>query len=240
MKFREGNTVELLRTKLDPCGSWFTGKIVEVNGDWYTVRYDLLLNHEGEPLVEKVHKDDVRPLPPFTRKERWVNGDIAEVFDIHSWRFGKVAKVMNKNRFVVRLFGSIQLREFCGSDLRVRQVWRNNKWVEIVKVGRDKQMNNKVTQYSSKYSQGFLVYEDLQQGIQEETYSIERNWQDHIKTLYPVNPLKRGRNFHFKSSPRDAVVARGHKRGSVTRKDGRHDKLPIRTLPLLEQVMVEV
>ncbi|XP_043693272.1 uncharacterized protein LOC122643750 [Telopea speciosissima] len=225
MKFKKGNTVELLRTKLDPCGSWFTGKIVEVNGDWYTVRYDLLLNHEGEPLAEKVHKDDIRPQPPFTMKERWVNGDIAEVFDIHSWRFGKVAKAMNNNRFVVRLFGSIQLREFCRSDLRVRQVWRNKKWVKIGKVGGDKQINNNITEYSSKYSQEFLVYEELQQGIQEETYSVDRTWQDYIKT-------------HFKSSPQGAVIARGHKRGRATMKEGRCDRLLVRTLPFLEQVDV--
>ncbi|KAJ4957286.1 hypothetical protein NE237_014069 [Protea cynaroides] len=239
MKFRKGNTVELLRTKPDSCGSWFSGRIVEVNEDWYTVRYDLLLNREGEPIVEKVYKDDVRPQPPFLRKERWVNGDIAEVFDNQSWKFGKVAKVMNNNRFVVRLFGSIQLKVFCRSDLRVRQVWHNNKWVKVGKVVGDKEINNNVTQYSSKYSQGFLVYGDLKEGIQEEAHSIERTWQDHIKTLSPVKTLKGDCDFHFRSSPQGAVVARGHKRRRATTKEGSNDRVPKRALPLLEQVDVD-
>ncbi|XP_042517170.1 uncharacterized protein LOC122091354 isoform X1 [Macadamia integrifolia] len=236
MKFREGNTVEVLRTKLDPCGSWFPGKIVEVKGDQCTVRYELLLNCEGEPVVEKVHRDDVRPQPPFLRKERWVNGDVAEVFDTHSWRSGKVAKVMNNNRFVVRLFGSIQLREFRKSDLRVQQIWHNMKWVKIGKVGGYKQINYNVAENCSIYSRGLFIYEDPQQGIQEETHSEERIWMDHVKTLSPMKTLKRDRESHFKSSPADAVAASVHRRWQATTKQGKHDHLPVRNLPLIEQV----
>ncbi|XP_042517175.1 DUF724 domain-containing protein 3-like isoform X3 [Macadamia integrifolia] len=238
MKFREGNTVEVLRTKLDPCGSWFPGKIVEVKGDQCTVRYELLLNCEGEPVVEKVHRDDVRPQPPFLRKERWVNGDVAEVFDTHSWRSGKVAKVMNNNRFVVRLFGSIQLREFRKSDLRVQQIWHNMKWVKIGKVGGYKQINYNVAENCSIYSRGLFIYEDPQQGIQEETHSEERIWMDHVKTLSPMKTLKRDRESHFKSSPADAVAASVHRRWQATTKQGKHDHLPVRNLPLIEQMML--
>ncbi|KAF8401773.1 hypothetical protein HHK36_012719 [Tetracentron sinense] len=92
MKFKIGNNVEVLRGRKDPYGSWFPGKIISEDGDNYIVRYKLLLDH-GEPVVEKVYGRDVRPLPQPVKGEKWMLGDIAEVFDIHSWRVGKVAKV---------------------------------------------------------------------------------------------------------------------------------------------------
>lgn len=57
------------------------------------------------------------------------------MFDIQCWRIGKVAKVLkNNDSFVIKLFGSIQLKEFHVSSLRVRQAWHGNKWMVVGKV----------------------------------------------------------------------------------------------------------
>ena len=135
MKFRKGNSVEVLRREHDPCGSWFTGNILSADGDNYIVRYKLFMDHEGKQVVEKVQEKDVRPLPPSVNGKSWAIGDIAEVFDIQCWRVGKVAKVLkNNNRFVIKFFGSIQLKEFHASSLRIRQAWHGKKWMVIGKV----------------------------------------------------------------------------------------------------------
>lgn len=138
MKFRKGNLVEVLRREHDPCGSWFPGNIVSVEGNDYVVRYKFLLDEEGEPLLEKVHWVYVRPLPlPLPLHEvakRWRVGDIAEVFDNQCWRVGKIAKVLPKNGFVIRLFGSIQLKEFHESNIRIRKSSHINQWSVTGKV----------------------------------------------------------------------------------------------------------
>ncbi|XVE77834.1 hypothetical protein DITRI_Ditri13aG0094700 [Diplodiscus trichospermus] len=139
MKFRKGNSVEVLRREHDPYGSWFTGNILSADGDSYFVRYELLMDHEGKQLVEKVHHEDVRPRPPSLNGKSCAVGDVVEAFDIHCWRVGKVVKVLkNNNRFVIKFFGSIQLKEFHASNLRIRQAWHGNMWMVIGKVARGK------------------------------------------------------------------------------------------------------
>lgn len=135
MKFKKGSKVEVWRKSKEPMDSWFPGSITSVDGDQYIVKYEHFLNLEGKPAVEKVSQEDVRPQPPKGKEEeKWMDGNIAEVFDIHCWRVGKVVKVLKSSRFVVKLFGSIQLKEFHQSSLRVRQAWQNDKWVLIGKV----------------------------------------------------------------------------------------------------------
>ncbi|XP_073004968.1 uncharacterized protein [Typha latifolia] len=138
MKFKDGDKVEICRKNDEPFSSWFPATILSLNKYRYTVRYELFLTTEGEPMVEKVYKEDVRPHPPPDNKKRWILGEVAEVFDLHSWRIGKIAKILKNSYFVVRLFGSIQLREFHISRLRVRQAWHNNRWVAIEKVSEQK------------------------------------------------------------------------------------------------------
>ncbi|KAL1156180.1 hypothetical protein V6Z11_A08G074500 [Gossypium hirsutum] len=127
MKFRKGNLVEVLRREDDPCGSWFT-------------------DCEGRRVVETVKGKDVRPLPPYVNRKNWAVGDVAEVFDIQCWRIGKVAKVLkNNDSFVIKLFGSILLKEFHVSSLRVRQAWHGNKWMVVGKVAQSKDLANSFT-----------------------------------------------------------------------------------------------
>ena len=134
MKFREGNLVEVLRRHHGPRGSWFPGSVVSARGNYCKIRYKSLSDNKGEPVMEKVREEDVRPQPPQKKRKRWMAGDVAEIFDFQCWREGKIAKVLNNNLFVVRLFGSIQLKEFHGSSVRVQQAWHNNNWSVIGKV----------------------------------------------------------------------------------------------------------
>lgn len=135
MKFKKGNLVEVLRREHDPYGSWFTGNIISADSDNYIVRYKLLVDHEAKRVAEKVRGMDVRPLPPSVNGKRWAVGDIAEVFDIRCWRVAKVVRVLNdSSRFVIKFFGSIQLKEFHASSLRTRQAWHDNKWIVMGKV----------------------------------------------------------------------------------------------------------
>ncbi|KAK5783958.1 hypothetical protein PVK06_038475 [Gossypium arboreum] len=81
---------------------------------------------------------DVRPLPLSVNGKRWVVGDIVKVFDTQCWRVAKVAKVLNNSsRFVIKFFGSIQLKEFHASSLRIRQAWHDNMWIVIRKVAKN-------------------------------------------------------------------------------------------------------
>nr|DAD19693.1 TPA_asm: hypothetical protein HUJ06_021156 [Nelumbo nucifera] len=237
MKFKEGNKVEVLRRKKDPFGSWYPGKIISVDGDQYTVRYELL-NNEGKPIVEKVNVEDVRPEPPPKKGgEKWVLGHIVEVFDFHSWRAGKIAKVMNNNRFVIRLFGSIQLREFDKPTLRVRQVWHNNKWDLIEKVDGPKLIKRKVTQNCLKYSHA--LGGDAQQSICKDTLTRERNEREEFKTFPTVKTSKRNYICDFESSPHDAVSRQGGKKGKPSIKIENFDKSHMRTLTFPKQATQE-
>ena len=135
MGFKEGSRVEVLRKKKEGYGSWFPAKILSKVGNVYTARYELYLTRKGEPVVERVHEEDVRPCPLPAREGRiWVLGDIVEALDLRSWKVGEVVKVLQNNYFVVRLFGSCQLKKFHVSNLRVRQAWCNNSWIMLGKV----------------------------------------------------------------------------------------------------------
>ncbi|KAJ8899316.1 hypothetical protein K2173_018290 [Erythroxylum novogranatense] len=135
MKLRKGDVVEVLRREHDPCSSWFLGRIIEVDKNYYVVRYGISADRDQERFVEKVQKQDVRPQPPCRKRKKWIVGDVVEVFDSQCWRAGKITKVWNKENFCVRLFGpgSVQVMEFHESNLRIRQAWHENKWFVIGK-----------------------------------------------------------------------------------------------------------
>lgn len=135
MKFKEGDRVEVLRRKEEQYDSWFPAKISFVHSSTYTVRYELFMTSDKKSVVEIVHEVDVRPCPSLpSGKKWWTAGDITEVLDLCSWRAGKVVKVLKNDRVVIKLFGSIQLKEHPVSDLRVPQAWQNNRWIMIDQV----------------------------------------------------------------------------------------------------------
>lgn len=68
------------------------------------------------------------------KKQRWTVGDVADALDMQCWRLGKVAKLLKKNRLVIKFSGSIQPKEFHASDLRNGQAWHVNNWSVIINV----------------------------------------------------------------------------------------------------------
>ncbi|GLU03588.1 hypothetical protein SLE2022_207780 [Rubroshorea leprosula] len=157
MKLRKGNLVEVLRKEHDPCGSWFLASIVSADGDNFIVRFKSLMDPEGKEIVEKVHERYLRPLPPDAKGQTWTVGDMVEVFDARCWRVGKVAKVLQENnRVVIRFLGSIKLKEFDVSNLRIRQVWCDNEWKMIRKVIQEKQFSNSFRPNNSHFARGLL------------------------------------------------------------------------------------
>ncbi|KAG5250544.1 EMSY N-terminal [Salix suchowensis] len=112
-------------------------------------------DNNGEHVMEKVNREDVRPQPPSNKRKRWTVGDDAEIFGFQCWREGKSAKVLKSELFVVRLFGSIQLKEFHESNLRIQQAWRNNNW----SVARSKEYTKNCAENKPQHS-GSLMRRD--------------------------------------------------------------------------------
>ncbi|KAF9682941.1 hypothetical protein SADUNF_Sadunf05G0160600 [Salix dunnii] len=180
MKFKEGNLVEVSRRDHEPHGSWFPGSVVSARGNYCKIRYKSLSDSKGEPVMEKVREEDVRPQPPRKKRSRWMAGDVAEIFDFQCWREGKIAKVLNNNLFVVRLFGSIQLKEFHESSIRVQQAWHNNNWSVIGKVAQNKEYTKKCAENKSKHS-GNLVRRAPVSVTRKDPCLREKDRQKHVK-----------------------------------------------------------
>ncbi|XP_038692110.1 uncharacterized protein LOC119990325 isoform X2 [Tripterygium wilfordii] len=217
MKLKERNKVEVLRQEHEPCGSWYPGIIVLVDGDDYVVRYRFLTDQKGTLVMEKVHRVDVRPQPPHKMGKRWKVGDVVEVFEIPCWRVGKVVKVLEKDRFVVRLPGSIHFKEFHGSNVRIRQVWDSNTWSTIGKVAQNKEFANGDTgrnrEHSSSISRALLPVkgEDSWSEKKKVLMGDLRDARVHLKIQDPVRKTKRS----FGPSSSDLLVGgRSKKRKS--------------------------
>ncbi|XP_072958582.1 uncharacterized protein [Typha angustifolia] len=225
MKLKEGRRVEVFRRDEDPYGSWFPATVVlSAHRCKFTVRYELLLTAEGDPLVEKVHKEDVRPHPPCEqRKKRWICDDIAEVFDICSWRTGKIVKVLRNHCFVIKLFGSIQLKAFHISGLRERKVWLNDQWVGIEKVNGKKQHDNHTSPISESTAVS-LGCGAAHMGTYEEACTDQRWEKDHVGQ---ITHAKKSKNcFTDYSLLPDYLVSKASKRRKLS-----EDMLPENCFP---------
>lgn len=190
--------MEVLKKENDPCGCWFPGIVASADGNNCIVRYKGVINNKGEPVVERVHGEDVRPRPPIEKGEGWKVGDIAEVFDIQCWRVAKIVKVLKNVHFVVRLFGSIQLREFHKSNLRIRQAWHNNKWSVVGKFTENKQTGNNHTQDYSEQTGSLICRAPpqaiLRQGIHLRVADAKKHLKDkhnHNEMCLPARTSKR-------------------------------------------------
>ncbi|KAJ9188070.1 hypothetical protein P3X46_003465 [Hevea brasiliensis] len=210
MEFEEGNSVEVLKREHEPYGSWFPGSIISVFVDYYIVRYDSITDSEAEPVMEKVHKEDVRPQPPHERGKRWKVGDVADVFDTRCWRVGKIAKVLKNNHFVIKLFGSIQLKEFHESNLRIRQVWHNNNWSVIGKLSLQVAQNKEYTENKSKHSGSLVCSSPFDELIGKDSSLRKRNGQrglkdgsNNAKKCLPAKMVNRSNTYYLERSSKD-------------------------------------
>ncbi|CAK7353578.1 unnamed protein product [Dovyalis caffra] len=136
MKFKKGRRVEVLRKKEVPSGVWQCGEIISGNENEsaYWVRYDCPWGLNNEDNVERVSRKVIRPCPPpADASDGWAAGDLVEVFTDLSWKTAAVLKVMGGDYYLVRLVGSsteLQLRKV---SIRVRQLWKDGKWIGIGK-----------------------------------------------------------------------------------------------------------
>ncbi|WOL15265.1 hypothetical protein Cni_G24046 [Canna indica] len=199
MRFKEGKGVEVLRRKEDQFDSWFPAKILSVHGSTYTVRYKLFLTSLGEPVVETVNVEDVRPRPPVLNvKEQWVAGEVAEVLDLYAWRVGKVVKLLKNNRVVIKLCGSIQLKEYYVSDIRVPQAWQNDQWTMTGKGCGGTQFGSVKVHTSSKHVRKLDC--GASQGIEfKQAPAVERSKQKHGQISISI--MKRNLDPHCGFSP---------------------------------------
>ncbi|KAL5207402.1 hypothetical protein ABZP36_031837 [Zizania latifolia] len=133
MKFFKGRKVEVLQKGDAPLGSWRPAEIVSGNGHTYIVNY-YSCSTQSSVAVERVPRKALRPCPPPSDGLAcWVTGDIAEVFDSYSWKVAEVVELLGFSYYLVRLLGSsLELRVHV-SNLRIRQLWEDGKWVVIPK-----------------------------------------------------------------------------------------------------------
>ncbi|CAN6194553.1 unnamed protein product, partial [Urochloa humidicola] len=128
MRFFRGSKVEVLQEAEVPFGSWRPGEIVSGNGHTYLVRYEESPVDSGV-AVERVPRRLMRPRPPADDPVCWAVGGILEAFDTYSWKVAEVVRLLGKRQYLVRLLGSsLELRAHA-SDLRLRKLWIDDKWI---------------------------------------------------------------------------------------------------------------
>ncbi|GMI66493.1 hypothetical protein like AT4G32440 [Hibiscus trionum] len=240
--FRKGDLVEVLRREHDLCGSWFTGEILSADGDNYVVGYKLLEFHEAKRVTEKVRGMDVRPFPPSVNGKSWAVGDIAEVFDIQCWRVAKVARVLkNGNRFVVKFFGSIQLKEFPASSLRIRQAWHGNKWIVMGKVAENKNLADSVTSKIPFRAGGLhfrtsLHFGETMPSRAREGRGTHKGEAHKIASCLPIGAKSKGYARRYGECNMDTLFGRTFKKRKPSPCSRGCDVTHNRTLPLSKQV----
>ncbi|KAK1281487.1 hypothetical protein QJS10_CPB22g01072 [Acorus calamus] len=134
MRLKKGSKVEVLKKSNVPPGSWWCAEIVSGNGHTYNVKYDQPPSNISEVIMERVPRKVIRPCPPtFKGAGSWVPGDIVEVFEMSSWKLAEVSRRVSRNHHFVRLLGSSSEFKVHKSFIRVRQSWKDGRWVLIGK-----------------------------------------------------------------------------------------------------------
>ncbi|ONI34285.1 hypothetical protein PRUPE_1G473100 [Prunus persica] len=150
MRFKKGNKVEILSQKEVPSVAWRCAEIISGNGHTYSVKYDRSPGKDSQAVVERVPRKDIRPCPPPVQSaEILAVGDVAEVFDAGFWKMAKVLKVLDENYYLTRLLGSSEEFRVHKHRIRVRQFWKDDKWVVIGK-GSDNRISSQVPQLNAR------------------------------------------------------------------------------------------
>ncbi|GFP93746.1 hypothetical protein PHJA_001519000 [Phtheirospermum japonicum] len=150
MRLKKGDKVEVTN-KDDAPVFWRAAKILSSNGHTYRVQYDSFPGTAGEQMVVTVSRKFVRPGPPLVPGvENCIAGDIVEVFYECAWKMAAILRVLEgkkenksikkivgvENRYLVRLLGCSREIIVGGSNMRMRQIWHDGKWVLIGKSSR--------------------------------------------------------------------------------------------------------
>ncbi|KAH7524702.1 hypothetical protein FEM48_Zijuj06G0147600 [Ziziphus jujuba var. spinosa] len=134
MRFKKGSKVEVLCKKEVPLGAWRCAEIISGNGHSYSVMYDWSSSMENEVFTDRVLRKAIRPCPPPARSvENWAVGDVVEVLDICSWKIATILKVLDGARCLVRLLGSCLEFTVHQSKIRIRQTWKDDRWIVFEK-----------------------------------------------------------------------------------------------------------
>ncbi|CAI9784806.1 unnamed protein product [Fraxinus pennsylvanica] len=136
MRLKRGSKVEVMNKRGDPV-TWRMAEILSVNGHTCDVQYDCYPGNANQPMVERVTRKFLRPCPPLVEGlENCVAGSIVEVCDDHSWKIAVILKVLNGNKYLVRLLGCSQELIINRSNARIIQTWHNDKWILMEKGSR--------------------------------------------------------------------------------------------------------
>ncbi|XP_056162146.1 uncharacterized protein LOC115693166 isoform X3 [Syzygium oleosum] len=131
-RFKKGSKVEVWSTKEMPVGSWQCAEVAGGNGHTYTVQYCSYGSASCETTMERVSGKAIRPCPPALQAlQMWTPGDIVEVFENFSWKMAMVLKVLGRSNFLVRFLGSPREFGVGNAHIRVRQSWKDNRWIVI-------------------------------------------------------------------------------------------------------------
>lgn len=135
MRFKKGSKVEVLDEGEVPSGTWRCAEIISGNGHYYSVKYDSSSGITSANFIEQIPSKAIRPHPPPVEGvKNWAVGDVVEVFDDCSWKVGTILKVLSRNYYLVRLLATCKDYKVQRSAIRVRQSWKDNKWIMITKV----------------------------------------------------------------------------------------------------------
>lgn len=139
MEWIEGKKVEFRSDMLGYEGAWIEGTVKARSGGcgFCNIQCDKFVMNNGEPLVEKVDVDNLRPIPPQTQlpvplPERLV----IEAYDRNCWRRGFIVRRVycGEELWLVSFPDTQSLKAYPLSALRPAHDWNEGIWTLVGKV----------------------------------------------------------------------------------------------------------
>jgi len=239
--------VEVCRRDEGPFGSWCRARIISADGQRYKVQYENLLDVDRKSVVEEVYSEVMRPAPPSVKGlGKWVAGDTIEVYDHHSWKIGKIVKVLPSNFFIVKLLESLRERTCHQSNLRPRLSWQDGKWLRAQQASR----NHCVRLETAQERVSFAAFsQESHAGLQLQDLNVEmgagnrKNGQTETdfylhKPLTSLKATKRKPGIQMQSAYKEEcfnVEAAPQKRRAI-QKSRNHEAVGESSHPVLEKV----
>ncbi|KAL6533857.1 hypothetical protein OROHE_013690 [Orobanche hederae] len=232
MRLTKGDKVEVMNKNNAPV-SWHGAKILSSNGHTYRVQYDYYPGMANEKMFETVSRKFVRPVPPLVQGlENCINGDIVEVFFVFAWRIAAILRVLegkkeikskkaSGNRYLVRILGCSEELIVDDSNIRMRQIWHDDKWILIGKSCEDVIAGKPST--STYYHMNFQIPQ-INSRAQKQPKSNCTNVQDELLGSDMIHSRSLKRMAPYESSIIEAHVAHAKKIRTIE-KDGRRQRL---------------
>ncbi|KAH7521391.1 hypothetical protein FEM48_Zijuj07G0028100 [Ziziphus jujuba var. spinosa] len=135
MAFGIGKEVEVCSREDGFLGSYYAATVVAhlENMNMYIVQYkELLKNDESGPLIERVLKNEVRPVPPEMVATGFSYLDKVDAYDNDGWWVGKITGKEGSN-YNVYFETTGEEIAYPVSRLRFHLDWLSGKWVSTKK-----------------------------------------------------------------------------------------------------------